>query len=463
MIKKLKRKMKTMKISHKLTILYSLMINSILLLFTVGVCVTVFVYIDRQNTKMLTNASQSYLDKINAGADILAAETYEGLNPVMDCYALLLDVEGSVVYNPSELPDGYIGQYKATQNMNTIYREVDLEDYEMMFVNQTIESGGKIYILQTVKTLSSEIQFFGISLLVIASFVVIFVVTSVLSGFYLNKKMLKPITDMAENADSIQKQGITSQRITLTENNDEIYHLGKTINEMLDRIEAYNKRQVAFISDASHELKTPVAVILSYSQMIKSWAKDDKAALEKSMDCIEQEAINMKDLLERLLLTANSESGSVTLENSDFALNELIDEIEANTKLIAQNRDINILQNDDLTLYSDRKLLKELIRILLDNSIKFTGESGVINLSSAVEGHTLTISVDDNGTGIRKEDMDKIFDRFYCADYARTKGKSGNGLGLAIAKRISQTLGFSISVESREGVYTKFTLQKTIN
>ena len=281
-------------------------------------------------------------------------------------------------------------------------------------------------------------------------------------GRRLSKRLLKPIGTMAKNANNIQLSGVSSERLSLSGKKDEVNDLGETINEMLDRIESYSSAQTRFVSDASHELRTPITVILSYAEMLKKWAKDDKDALEKSIDSIEKEALNMKALIERLLLLAKSDSNRLAINNQPFEVCEFIAEIFEETAFVAGERKVELISNDKLILNSDRHRLKELLRVILDNAVKYTSENGRIKISSTAADKELKIVICDDGIGIKEEDLSKIFDRFFCAETSRNKKKSGNGLGLSIAKALADELGFQLNAESREGQYTKFILTKAL-
>lgn len=220
---------------------------------------------------------------------------------------------------------------------------------------------------------------------------------------------------------------------------------------MIDRLQESFNRQVQFVSDASHELRTPIAVIQGYANLLDRWGKNDKEALEKSIYAIKLETDNMASLVEKLLFLAKGDSGNQKIDKKEFWLNDLINEVVSESKLIAPNRIITNSFNDPVKVYADYKMIKQMIRIFIDNSIKFTKDKSKIDISSKLYNKSIKITVSDNGIGIPKDEIKNIFDRFYTVDKSRSKEKGGTGLGLSIAKWITDMHNGIIEVESEEG------------
>jgi signal transduction histidine kinase len=167
----------------------------------------------------------------------------------------------------------------------------------------------------------------------------------------------------------------------------------------------------------------------------------------------------MKLLVEQLLFLARSDKNTQKVEKTDFYIDELIEEIVKETKLIDEKHIISCERNERAQINADKSLIKEAMRIFIDNSIKYTPEGGVIKVNSYVTSEGVNISVQDSGSGISKEDLPNIFDRFYRADKSRTKQSGGTGLGLAIAKWIIMKHKGSIEVESQLGVGTRINVK----
>lgn len=267
--------------------------------------------------------------------------------------------------------------------------------------------------------------------------------------------MLKPIEKMTKTAQHISVNALDT-RLDVSGAQDELKELAETFNEMLDRIEASYRLQNQFVSDASHELRTPIAVIQGYSNMLDRWGKEDPKVLSESIEAIKSESEAMKDLIEKLLFLARADKNLEILVKEDFSLDGLIDEVIRDTRLIDSSKHQILCEvNDPATLNGDRKSIKQLLRILIDNSLKFTPPGGRITINLIKSRKQAVIEIIDTGIGIAQEDLPHIFERFYRADKSRTKEMGGQGLGLSIAKWIIHHHGGKISVESKLQVGTK--------
>ena len=273
----------------------------------------------------------------------------------------------------------------------------------------------------------------------------------------MSKKMLRPIDDIAKAADNISINNL-KERIEVTGPDDELKRLGNTFNKMIDRLQGAFNRQIQFVSDASHELRTPIAVIQGYANLLDRWGKDDREALEKSIHAIKLETSNMANLVEKLLFLAKGDSGNQKIEKKEFWLNELISEVVRESKLIDASHIISSDKNDTVNVFADYKMIKQMLRVFIENSIKFTPEQGKIDISSEIQNKTVKITVSDTGIGIPKDEMENIFERFYTVDESRSKDKAGTGLGLSIAKWIVEVHEGTINVENQEGKGTKITV-----
>ena len=216
-----------------------------------------------------------------------------------------------------------------------------------------------------------------------------------------------------------------------------------------------SNRQNQFVADASHELRTPIAVIKGYANLLDRWGKDDRKDLEKSIYAIKLESSNMEGLVEKLLYLAKGDSGNLIIEKEIFWLNDLINEVVRESRIIDNSHIISSDINDTVSIYADYKMIKQMIRIFIDNSIKFTSKQGEIDISSEIKNKTVQITVSDSGIGIPKDEIKSIFERFYTVDKSRSKENSGAGLGLSIAKWIVDVHGGTLNAKSEEGNGTK--------
>ena len=275
-----------------------------------------------------------------------------------------------------------------------------------------------------------------------------------LVGNRLVHKLLSPIQDMTKKVQNIN--GTSLDRLNTDLAKDELKDLAITFNEMLDRLELYMNQQKQFVSDASHELRTPIAVIQGYTEMLERWGKNDPEILEESINSLSQETASMKELLEKLLFLSRSDKKTLKIDMSFFDLSQLCHEVMKETTFIDDEHELLQKVSEDVTLYGDRGLIKELIRILIDNALKYTPEGGSVTLSCAAGKKNIILSVKDSGIGIPKEHIPHLFERFYRVDEARNKSTGGTGLGLAIASQIIKTHNAQISVTSEVDKGTEF-------
>lgn len=327
----------------------------------------------------------------------------------------------------------------------------------IMSLNENINWNGREIYLQLHTKMTKEISsvfilfwgLLGINLLVL--------IGAIISGSKSSRKILKPIHNMNGVVENITINKLAT-RLDVSGIQDELKDLARTFNTTMDRIQLAYEQQNQFVSDASHELRTPIAVIQGYANMLDRWGKDDEAVLLESIGAIKTEAENMKELVEKLLFLARGDKNTQRVELESINLRELIDKVIKETVLIDNIHDISCEQNEDITITGDINLLKEAIRIFVDNSIKYTPEGGTIRINSIRAKGNALITVEDTGIGISKEDLPHIFDRFYRADKSRTKNTGGTGLGLAIAKWIVDKHKGKINVESEINKGTKISI-----
>lgn len=289
----------------------------------------------------------------------------------------------------------------------------------------------------------------------------VLMLSSILSASKLASKHLKPIKTMTDQVKDMSANNL-STRLNVSGTKDELKDLALTFNQMLDDIQKSYEREKQFVSDASHELRTPIAVIKGYAGMLNRWGKDDPAILEESIQAILGETENMHSLVESLLFIARNDKGSLKMDLAEFNLSDLIFEIAKETNLIDKQHDIVESIDKNLFVYGSIDKLKQALRIFVDNSIKYTPEKGEIKISLRATQSQYVVELSDNGIGISKEDLPHIFDRFYRADKSRTKLKDnqhgGTGLGLSIAKIIIEQHGGAIHVDSELNHGTTFTI-----
>lgn len=297
------------------------------------------------------------------------------------------------------------------------------------------------------------------------------------------RRALEPISALSETARALNQagheldvakmaalagklEGINASRldtrIQVDETQEELKNLAGAINGMLDRINESYRAQARFVSDASHELRTPISVIQGYANLLDRWGKHDEKALQESITAIKDEATGMKDLVEQLLFLARGDSNTIRLQPEAFDLGALAGEVVRETRLIDTAHQFH-LAGGSVTVSADRALIKQALRILVDNAIKYTNSGGNITVTAIRESDHARLTVTDDGIGISPEIVPQVFERFYRADASRARATGGAGLGLSIASWISARHGGHMEALSREGIGTKITIALPIS
>lgn len=291
------------------------------------------------------------------------------------------------------------------------------------------------------------------------------------------KGKLRPLSEIAENAENITNMALDTAKFQNLEyaiehvspdsptehvvtNDRDLQGIETALNSLIDRMRESALQQSRFVSDASHELRTPIAVIKGYVDMLDRWGKEDKQILEEAITAIKHESDHMNKLVEQMLFLARGDSGRQQMTFEKFSLSDMIREVYEESEMIDEKHRYEYLEDAaDILAYGDVSMLKQCVRILVDNAAKYTNEGDTITLKVGVsrDFHPF-ISVQDNGVGMSSHDAAHIFERFYRSDAARNSQTGGTGLGLSIAKWIIDRHNGSIEVISREEIGTRFTI-----
>lgn len=220
-------------------------------------------------------------------------------------------------------------------------------------------------------------------------------------------------------------------------------------------------RQREFVADASHELRTPLSVLQSSIEVIETEDENEFNDFSKQVLLdMKDEVGRMGKLVGDLLTLARADSGTLELNKESFDLRGVGDQIERTLQPIFAKKDLTFIYNADdrIPVFADRERLTQLLYILLDNAMKYTPEKGEISLHLHQSGKGVSIAVKDTGIGMTSQQAERVFDRFYRVDKGRSREMGGTGLGLAIANWIVKAHGGTISVESRPGQGSTFTI-----
>ena len=246
-------------------------------------------------------------------------------------------------------------------------------------------------------------------------------------------------------------------RIDLPGTQKELKTLAKAINDMLDRVNAAYSAQMQFVSDASHELRTPIAVIQGYAALLDRWGKDDPEARQEAIDAIRSESDAMERLVEQLLFLARGDNDTQPIRPQLMDLTAVAEDVLREEQMIHPERAFLARWQGPVVVRADPGLVKQVMRILMDNSVKYSGPEGRVYLRVSAQKDYARVTVQDEGMGIVPQAIPHIFDRFYRTDSSRARQTGGTGLGLSIARWIVDRPGGWFEVVSREDVGTRIT------
>lgn len=330
---------------------------------------------------------------------------------------------------------------------------IKVKSHHYAWLNQSTYQNGKSYRLDVFLPVDSHIAFVqtAFNSLLVAG--LLGFIISILSGFIIGHKTLEPLRAIITVVNDIKINNI-GDRVPLPRSKDELYQLADTFNRMLERIQTGLEQQKRFAADASHELRTPITVIGGYADMLDRWGKNDPVTLNEGISAIKSETQNMHNLIEKLLYLARMDSGAIHLQRDEFDTKPLLEELAKETKLIAPEHTIILGDNPAALILADAQSIKQMLRIFLENALKYTPCKGTITISAVKELNWLRIHIKDTGIGIAPQDQNKIFDRFYRVDKSRSKDTGGAGLGLAIAQWITRMHSGRIELESELNVGT---------
>jgi heavy metal sensor kinase len=281
-------------------------------------------------------------------------------------------------------------------------------------------------------------------------------------GYWLSGRALQPVRQITEQARLIGAEEL-SLRLDVPPAADEMRLLTETLNEMLGRIESSFKKITQFTADASHELRTPVAIIRTTAEVALRHRRDEKEYRQSLLDILE-EAKRTSSLLDDLLALTRSDSGVWQFAKKPANIAEIVQSAHSKAQLLAAEKDISFSlhkETKDAYIEGDEEALSRMFLVLFDNAIKYTPSGGHVVSSFSVRDGSPVLEIRDSGIGIPKNALAHIFERFFQVDASRTRDGGGVGLGLAIAKAIASAHRADIQVESQEGQGSVFTIRFT--
>lgn len=360
----------------------------------------------------------------------------------------------------------FYGEFVKNAQRSVNFYPIETATYKVIFDN------GSVMIKEASTFLNLLIRVIA----AIGIIELIMLLNEMIFGTSKNRRVLKPLNEIAETASRLSDMAFDEQKFQSLEDaiakispvtSDERIHIGdnelqgleEAINNLLDRMRESYRQQARFVSDASHELRTPISVIQGYANMLDRWGKNDEEVLEESIAAIKSESENMKNLVEQLLFLARGINGKTQLKIVEFSLNDMMKEVLEESKMIDRYHIYTYIDSENINVYGDISLLKQTARILIENAAKYTDKHEEIILKCGKnDNNEPYFSIQDNGIGMDENDVVHIFERFFRADTARVRKNGGTGLGLSIAKWIIDSHNGYFSVLSRKEIGTRITV-----
>ncbi len=354
------------------------------------------------------------------------------------------------------LEDSGISEDVTTLIMARVYEYYDVPMYELEFY-----SGEKAYDDIWVRGIMKADNEDGIwdTITVLALLILpAFIALGALFGDRIAKKALEPLKQLNETVTKTQSGDDLTRRITAGDSDPDITSLAENFNKMFSRLRASFEAQRHFTCDASHELRTPVAVVLAESEY-QLGEEGHSEEVRESFETIYKQALSMQKLISQLLNFTKMEQGSLKLDLTEENLSELVESVSDNIGRV-QEKNINIIKEitADITLNMDVGLITRLCDNLISNAVRYGKEGGYVKVRLRKESDKIILEVEDNGIGISEENLEKIWQRFFRADKARSREDGCSGLGLPMVKQIALLHGAEVYAQSQENKGSIFTV-----
>jgi len=362
-------------------------------------------------------------------------------------YIRIIQPKNKVLYeaaNDQTLLNKIKGKYTKKKQAQTRLISGETGEEEVLIVrvpinNGSLEIGERLTGLETRKEILRGILVFC---------TILATILSLLGGRWLANMIMRPISNMIKTMEEIEKSGVPKKINIQNETRDELQTMASTFNRMIERLQESMAKQSQFVSDASHELKTPLTVIKSYANLLRRHGLENKEMADEAIHAIHSEATRIQKMTETFLDLANLEQENL-LEMHKVDLVSLSQSILKQLKDVYKREITLRFEENPITIYADELKIKQVIIILLDNAIKYSNEQIEVFINR--DSQHAKIRIKDYGIGIPQKEIENIFERFYRVDKARSRETGGSGLGLHIAKSIIKLHKGEIKINSKEG------------
>lgn len=343
----------------------------------------------------------------------------------------------------------------STKELENYELSFDEDDYSIGQVNGTavmmtkvpvIWLDGDVAYIEIAQILRDSSRSLHLLKFILLGVTLLAMIPITLSSMTLGKVVTQPIFKLIATMRASRKSG-KYEKLAALDGKDELAEMSQTFNEMMEQLEQNYQKQEKFVSNASHELKTPLTIMEGYGRLLKRQGFDNKQVADEALTAILNETARMKELIEQMLQMAKSKDPlAFTFAQADVTqiIKETVEPLR-----VASGRTITFADPGRLPVSTDEKRLKQLLFILLDNARKYS--DGEIQVRAWQEERAVVMEVQDHGEGIDAQHLPHLFDRFYRVQEDRARKTGGTGLGLAIAKDLADGIRAELQVESVRG------------
>ena len=344
------------------------------------------------------------------------------------------------------------------------YTTVFKKEHAIRVFAAAVPAGGQTYLFAAATPLREQDQALAQARQAFYVAIPLALLLASLGGYFLARKSLAPVVTMGEQAARIGASNL-NQRIPVPQNNEELGQLALIFNDLLTRLDESFAQQKRFMADASHELRTPVAVIRGESEVTLSQPSRDEGEYRESLAIVNDEGQRLTRMVEDLFMLARADAGEYPLVLTDFYLDESITECVRSMRSLAAQKDLEIFYQPpekEIGFRGDEPLIRRIVLNLLHNAIKYTPKNGRVRVCLRDIPEHCEVEISDTGQGIPAEAQSQVFERFFRVDKARSRDESlngsGAGLGLSIARRAAEMHGGKIILERSDGSGTTFVI-----
>jgi two-component system, OmpR family, sensor kinase len=468
----------------RLTLWYTLVLAGVLVCLA---ATTYFLYrhdAAQRTDSGITELTDAFLTTLNAeladenGPDALKNAAREAMleHRFRNTYFVLVDDAGNVLLSSLDL--AVAGNYR--QSLTTgffsteafrSFQKAALDSGRLCTVHwrrdnlrglaRHITVGGRTYAVAVLQSLHSQNEMMADIRDTFLWAIPVALLLASMGGYFLARKSLAPIADMAAQARSMSAANLNS-RLPVTNERDELGQLAQTFNQLLQRLEASFEQQRRFMADASHELRTPVAILRGEAEVTLSKAERSPEEYRQTLSTLREESQRLAHIIEDLFTLARADAGQYPLTMREAYLDEIASGALQRARSLALAKNITLVPaiESDLPICADEALLGRMLLNLLDNAIKYSPDGSTVTLTCRREGSSCVLSVSDNGPGIAIEMQPRIFERFFRGDKARSRGEGetgGAGLGLSIARWIAEAHQGQLTLTRCDGSGSTFT------